>query len=628
MCPVMIPNDRYIKPESLTAKMKKDSAWDDVRSKAQDIRSSGGVRIIAVTDSEESSSHGHTYRYITAEISSTSGKTYESMVEFVPATKELAAWRCECDWATYRDPSMPSFHQPSAHLSGRKCSHLEALWQEVLSRGMFGKEVREDVVAAKLGEISKESVWRRAGFYAKYQSRILFVKSLSFEHGLADLDQVGEVPLTELYHPAYDPVLGLQVSRSASRKNATEAHMSKHEGVKGGDHDGMMIAFDLPEEVKQAIQEDGGESIDQMHLTLAYLGKAADFADRTDAIHDAVADWVARWQPFEAGIAGFGVWDIEDGKVLWASVDAPKLSEARTDLVHTLAEFGVEFEENHDWTAHTTLRYLDTGDQVGMPGAVPEVAKTFILDTVRVVFGDMSDGQTFTLGDPIQAAAVQIRIRSRKPKTAAIDFDFLPTSKGGGFQQSPDGFPASSVAAIRKNPDFSPRLKSRDSSGLQDEGGWQNLERVASISVQAAKGDSVLHQTFSDLTEAETHAQGLSVNGYEVSIIGPEGAKSLPKVGAIAPGDPSLAHIEHDPRNPRSKGEAGNADIAAEARKVLAELSPEEAQAILEEGESDGVMARNIGELSLEGTHYEALEAILSKQDAEVDQASPEDLFF
>jgi hypothetical protein len=151
---------------------------------------------------------------------------------------------------------------------------------------------------------------------------------------------------------------------------------------------------------------------------------------------------------------------------------------------------------------------------------------------------------------------------------------------------------------------------------------------VASISVQAAKGDSVLHQTFSDLTEAETHAQGLSVNGYEVSIIGPEGAKSLPKVGAIAPGDPSLAHIEHDPRNPRSKGEAGNADIAAEARKVLAELSPEEAQAILEEGESDGVMARNIGELSLEGTHYEALEAILSKQDAEVDQASPEDLFF
>lgn len=164
------------------------------------------------------------------------------------------------------------------------------------------------------------------------------------------------------------------------------------------DLEGLMVAFDLPEAVKEALKEPGGEPVEQMHLTLVYLGKAADFADQQGAITQAVREWAETYQPLEGSIAGYGVWDTDDGKVLTASVDVVGMSRAREDLVNRLKMHSVDFEETHDFNAHVTIKYYDAGELPEMPASVPTAAKNFTLDTVLVAFGKMANGESIKLG--------------------------------------------------------------------------------------------------------------------------------------------------------------------------------------------------------------------------------------
>lgn len=103
-------------------------AWRDVRDKAKRIRAEGGVYLI--------SSNSPYY------VASVKGDTdvYETMVMYVPGTRQVAMWSCGCKWADYSWGRSGRWKK----YEGRQCSHSLALNFDLQARGMYGKEVRED----------------------------------------------------------------------------------------------------------------------------------------------------------------------------------------------------------------------------------------------------------------------------------------------------------------------------------------------------------------------------------------------------------------------------------------------------------------------------------------------------
>lgn len=101
------------------------ASWADVQRKAKRIRAEGGVTIVVASNDGVGGrvvgDHG----------------TYEALLVYRPGTHKVADWTCGCKWAAYAFERSPGFQR----FEGRKCSHALALQFEAQSQGMFGKEV-------------------------------------------------------------------------------------------------------------------------------------------------------------------------------------------------------------------------------------------------------------------------------------------------------------------------------------------------------------------------------------------------------------------------------------------------------------------------------------------------------
>lgn len=104
------------------------ATWADVQEKAKRIRAEGGVRILA------SSGLG-----VVGEVQGDTA-LYESVLNYVPGSRKVAAWTCGCKWGAYAWGRSPAYRR----FEGRQCSHVLALQYEAGSRGMFGREVTPD----------------------------------------------------------------------------------------------------------------------------------------------------------------------------------------------------------------------------------------------------------------------------------------------------------------------------------------------------------------------------------------------------------------------------------------------------------------------------------------------------
>jgi 2'-5' RNA ligase len=128
-----------------------------------------------------------------------------------------------------------------------------------------------------------------------------------------------------------------------------------------GAQTGIMVAIAPPASVVKNIAVEEGEAPKQIHLTLAYLGDTADYADDVVAnLPEVIEAWAEGTQKFQATTQGAGTFvkSEEDGQhVLWAAVDAPGLHRIHTDLVDYLREHDFKPREDHSFTPHMTLAY-------------------------------------------------------------------------------------------------------------------------------------------------------------------------------------------------------------------------------------------------------------------------------
>jgi 2'-5' RNA ligase len=99
----------------------------------------------------------------------------------------------------------------------------------------------------------------------------------------------------------------------------------------------------------------GGNPAETMHVTMVFLGDAADMK----AAARAVGSVTGSTAPLSGTIGGVGMFmEGPDGYPLLAIPDVVGLAKLRTDLIDALAEENITPASEHDWVPHMTLDYV------------------------------------------------------------------------------------------------------------------------------------------------------------------------------------------------------------------------------------------------------------------------------
>ncbi len=162
-----------------------------------------------------------------------------------------------------------------------------------------------------------------------------------------------------------------------------------------------MIALHPPAQLAQTLAVDGGLDAVDLHVTVAYTGRAADV---DPAALTAVAEAVADRAPIDATVSGHARFTGgADGDVIVVLIDSPGLEDLRRDVVDALAAHGITLPRDHGYCPHLTLTYLPPG-QASPIDRLPPIPVTFA--AISVVHGDTRKDVAFTgAGHPIGPAA-------------------------------------------------------------------------------------------------------------------------------------------------------------------------------------------------------------------------------
>jgi 2'-5' RNA ligase len=205
------------------------------------------------------------------------------------------------------------------------------------------------------------------------------------------------------------------------------------------EHTGAMIAL-VPSNAdlaRLAIDEDYAEPTEELHLTLYYLGDAADVDTATrEGMINAVTSMIAnRNVPVVAGRA-FGVahWNPDGDDPAWVlnvgdapndEPDAESLAQLRGTISEALADGGVDFdmpEQHSPWQPHICLAYSADDRSEELRRRLGDV----IFDRVRLAFG----GEVTDV--PLGRAATV---------SSALGGTVVPWSKVQNHAECPDGKP-------------------------------------------------------------------------------------------------------------------------------------------------------------------------------------------
>lgn len=132
-------------------------------------------------------------------------------------------------------------------------------------------------------------------------------------------------------------------------------------------HTSVIAALFLPENKakKLALKHDDladgdkPEPVDNLHITLLYMGKANDLGDKRELIETALQNIADKHKKIKGKVGGIGCF-AGDGetKPFYASYSSTDLDEIRQELVEAMEALGIELDKTHGFTPHITLAYL------------------------------------------------------------------------------------------------------------------------------------------------------------------------------------------------------------------------------------------------------------------------------
>jgi 2'-5' RNA ligase len=138
-----------------------------------------------------------------------------------------------------------------------------------------------------------------------------------------------------------------------------------------------MLALYPPPELAEALALDGGLEPADIHLTVAYVGPAADVDAKALAL---AAQFLSEREPLKAMISGHARFTGGEQDCIVALADSPALEDLRADTLVVLDAAGIGVPSEHGFCAHLALVYQDEDD----PDPVGR------LEPVPVTFGAIS----------------------------------------------------------------------------------------------------------------------------------------------------------------------------------------------------------------------------------------------
>jgi 2'-5' RNA ligase len=167
-------------------------------------------------------------------------------------------------------------------------------------------------------------------------------------------------------HDAYGPSETVDLThlspRTAAHLTSSEEQLVQRQAAAVAHDDGVMVAFVPPPEIAAQLAQDGGQTADDLHITLAYLGNVGDYtAQQLTLLPQLVSAWAMRQKPVTIRIGGVGKFNnaFKDQHVLWAHPDIPGGVQMHVSLARELEQYGFRLPSEHGWTAHMTLRYVN-----------------------------------------------------------------------------------------------------------------------------------------------------------------------------------------------------------------------------------------------------------------------------
>lgn len=123
---------------------------------------------------------------------------------------------------------------------------------------------------------------------------------------------------------------------------------------------GWMIGFFLNADTAAKLAIPGGERVEDLHVTLCYLGELSIFDKLAVARALVEFERFFNWrEPLAGEVSGLGRFQTSEGvDVIYASVDVPGLNELRADLVRNLASIGIKPTNEHGFDPHITLAFI------------------------------------------------------------------------------------------------------------------------------------------------------------------------------------------------------------------------------------------------------------------------------
>jgi 2'-5' RNA ligase len=125
---------------------------------------------------------------------------------------------------------------------------------------------------------------------------------------------------------------------------------------------GVMIALIPPGTAARQLAEVGDEPVDQIHMTLAYLGKSDEYEPaQLDELRAVLAQFAWSERPISCQASGTGRFRAGgDAKDAWyCSVDAPALPGMRERMMQALWAAGFYPSQLHGFSPHMTMEYLE-----------------------------------------------------------------------------------------------------------------------------------------------------------------------------------------------------------------------------------------------------------------------------
>lgn len=208
-----------------------------------------------------------------------------------------------------------------------------------------------------------------------------------FDHRQVHPDQVGDAVWTAAGPDITFPTYALAVTEDAASTLTAAADVAE----------GAMIALVPSPADLQRLAIPGGEPVDQMHLTLVYLGEAADIEPE---IREELITWAREVAPSWDSVEGDGfapAWFNPTGEEprLTLVCSGPDLAEMHETVLADVSD-SLDLPDQHQpFIPHVTLAYIDNDpesggamaifDQLGMDGHVRTGPITF--DRLRLAFG-------------------------------------------------------------------------------------------------------------------------------------------------------------------------------------------------------------------------------------------------